>query len=99
MTVSMERFANTTRTGQQLELPQDGLLRLRATGPGIHLGVEHGTLLVTREGDTDDHVLEAGEQLDLSGPGLVVAWALAPAKVAVSRPATPGPSGPTARAA
>lgn len=68
------------------ELAENATLRLHAGGEGIHLRAERGTVLVTREGDTDDHVLEAGQTLRVTGKGLVVAWALTPSVLRV----TPG---------
>jgi hypothetical protein len=43
--------------------------------------VERGTVLVTREGDREDHVLEAGDELVLPRRGTAVAWAFTPAAV------------------
>ncbi|HUL57821.1 MAG TPA: DUF2917 domain-containing protein, partial [Anaeromyxobacteraceae bacterium] len=51
--------------------------------------VERGVVLVTREGDLEDHVLDAGMELLVSEPGLVVAWALAPSTLSVREAASP----------
>ncbi len=76
----------TTRTfGEAWELPENATLRLPA-GSGLAVRVERGTVLVTQEGDLDDHVLERGDELVLSRPGLAVAWAFADAALSV-RPA------------
>jgi hypothetical protein len=49
--------------------------------------VERGVVLVTRAGDLEDHVLERGMELRVSGPGLVIAWALEPSTVRVGEAA------------
>jgi hypothetical protein len=48
--------------------------------------VERGLVLVTRQGDAEDHVLEPGMELPLRGRGLAVAWALAPSTIRVEEP-------------
>ena len=48
--------------------------------------METGVVVVTREGDPEDHVLRAGETVVLPRRGKVVAWALQPARATV-RPA------------
>jgi hypothetical protein len=58
------------------ELGRDVTLRLPHGPGGQWLHVERGQVLVTLEGDPEDHVLSAGETLMLSGGGLAVAWAL-----------------------
>lgn len=62
----------------------DATLRLVPGRRELVLRVREGCLLVTQQDDPADHVLEAGEELRLSGRGLVVAWALSPSRVAVS---------------
>ena len=66
-----------------LALARDQVLRLPGGRGGARIRVDDGTVLVTREGDPVDHVLEAGEELRLPGRGLAVAWALAPSRVSV----------------
>jgi hypothetical protein len=51
-------------------------------GPVV-IRVESGLVLVTREGDPEDHVLRAGEVVVLPPRGKVVAWALEPAQAIV----------------
>jgi hypothetical protein len=51
-------------------------------GP-VAIRVESGLVLVTREGDPEDHVLRAGEAVVLPSHGKVVAWALEPARAKV----------------
>ncbi len=66
------------------ELARDATLRLRAGRAQVALRVTAGCVLVTREGDPEDHVLGSGDELRLSGPGLAVAWALSPARLVVA---------------
>lgn len=51
-------------------------------GP-VTIRVERGLVLVTREGDREDHVLRAGDALVLPPRGKVVAWALEPTRATV----------------
>ncbi len=51
-------------------------------GP-VTIRVERGLVLVTREGDREDHVLRAGDALVLPPSGKVVAWALEPTRATV----------------
>jgi hypothetical protein len=83
-TISMTAMVERSRSGR-MELPRDATLRLRAGAHGLRIRAEHGTVLVTREGDLDDHVLERGDEILVTGSGLVVAWALAPSAVVLSR--------------
>lgn len=70
--------------GQEVrELARDEVLRLPRRRAGFRIQVQEGTLVVTREGDPEDHVLEAGAALELTGPGLTLAWALEPSRVEV----------------
>ena len=47
--------------------------------------VERGTVLVTQEGDVEDHVLEAGDEIVLRARGLAVAWAFTQARISTWR--------------
>ncbi len=66
------------------ELGRDETLRLPLGRGRVVLRVASGCVLVTREGDPEDHVLGAGEELPLVGRGLAVAWALVPSSVVVA---------------
>jgi len=56
-------------------LARDAAVRVEA-GRGMELRCEVGTLLVTRAGDLEDHVLEAGDRIRLSRRDRAVVWAL-----------------------
>jgi hypothetical protein len=66
------------------ELARDATLRVRLGRAALALRVAAGCVMVTREGDPEDYVLGPGDELLLVGRGLVVAWALSPARLAVS---------------
>lgn len=99
----------TTKNPLRADLAENATLRLHAGARGVVVRAERGTVLVTREGDAEDHVLEPGRSLLVTGKGLVVAWALTPAAVRVrplpavspdpeNRPAVGGSwRGPSAR--
>jgi hypothetical protein len=78
-------------------LELDATLCLRPGREGLVVRATSGTVLVTQKGDLEDHVLEPGDQVRVRGDGLVVAWALTPAELAVrSAPlaqAEPAPAG------
>jgi hypothetical protein len=63
-------------------LGKDEVVRLpRRAGSVVR--VEAGVVLVTREGDPEDHVLEAGGAVALPRRGTAVAWALVPSRIAI----------------
>ncbi len=66
-------------------LARDQVLRLPAWREGSAVRVESGMVVVTREGDPEDHVLQAGAELRVPGHGLALAWALEPSRVEVRR--------------
>lgn len=70
-------------TGEELELAAGATMRLPLGRRAAIVRVARGTVLVTQEGDLDDHVLEAGDELALSGRGLAVAWAFTDAALSV----------------
>jgi DUF2917 family protein len=85
-TIWMEAARELSRSGR-FDLPRNGTMRLRAGRGGLVLRVEGGTVLVTREGDRVDHVAAPGRELRVTGPGLVVVWALEASALAVDRAA------------
>ena len=65
------------------DMALDETFRLVPGREGLVLHVRRGCLLATQEGDPRDHVLEAGDEVRLTGTGVVVAWALSPSDVVV----------------
>lgn len=57
-------------------LARDATVRVQAGRAGIELLCEAGTLLVTRAGDQEDHVLQPGDRIRLSRRDHAVIWAL-----------------------
>ena len=87
-------------TPTTLDLTRDATVRLPpGKGPTVVRAVL-GTVVVTREGDGDDHVLTPGMEVRLPPVGLAVAWAVAPSRIQVwhepTRAAASGPSLPRA---
>ena len=81
-TMSWWRHDPTEAMGER-RLGLDATLRLAPGRRGLALRVHEGCVLVTQQGDELDHVLTAGEEVRLSGHGVVVAWALSPSRIAV----------------
>jgi hypothetical protein len=80
-------FARTTRSlgfthGASQALPKDGTVRITRYRD-VSVAVDSGVVLVTREGDLEDHVLEAGMELRLPRRGVAVAWALEPSTIRI----------------
>jgi hypothetical protein len=67
---------------ETFDLEVDQTLRL-PRGLAVIIRVERGTVLVTQEGDPEDHVLEGRGELVVPAGGLAVAWAFTHARVAV----------------
>ncbi len=92
----MARTIRTTRAGAgsawDLDENESMVLPHRSRENVVH--VHRGTVLVTQQGDREDHVLEPGDELPLRRRGRTVAWAFTPASISV-RPAggrtPPGP--------
>ena len=64
-------------------LGKDETIHLSGRRGPMAIRVESGLVLVTREGDPEDHVLRAGEAVVVPPRGKVVAWALKPARATV----------------
>ncbi len=77
----VERFRGAQGAAEgEHELAANAVLRL----PRRRLvRVVAGQVVVTRAGDPEDHVLEAGAELDLAGYGRALAWALQPSRIEV----------------
>ena len=67
------------------QLGKDGTSHLSGSRGPVAIRVESGVVVVTREGDPEDHVLRAGETVVLPARGKVVAWAIEPARASVRR--------------
>lgn len=68
---------------QVLDLTADETLRIPHGRGGTVVRVERGLLVVTREGDPEDHVLQPGMELRLPASGRSVGWALAASRIQV----------------
>lgn len=67
--------------GDRRRLAGNATMRLPPGRNATIVRVERGTVLVTQEGDLEDHVLEAGDEIVLPRGGLAVAWALTDAVI------------------
>lgn len=87
---TMRRFLRRWGAGEREEacvgesqfLARDEVLRIPG-GREASLRVDRGVVLVTREGDPEDHVLLSGMEVAVPGRGKTLAWALEPALVHV----------------
>ncbi|MCM2332562.1 MAG: DUF2917 domain-containing protein [Anaeromyxobacteraceae bacterium] len=70
-------------TPRTLDLPRDGTVRLPPGRGETVVRAVLGTVVVTREGDAEDHVLTPGAELRLPPAGLAVAWAMAASRIQV----------------
>lgn len=71
---------------RELILARDGAWSLVVGRRGAAVRCTAGLLLVTSEGDPEDHVLAAGEALAVRRPGRLAVWALQPSRAWVDRP-------------
>jgi two-component system, NtrC family, sensor histidine kinase HydH len=65
------------------DLAENATLRLPRRRVATVVRAERGTVLVTRGGDREDHVLEPGDELVLPRGGLAVAWAFTDATLSM----------------
>jgi hypothetical protein len=80
-------WSGTGRVERSWQLRRDETSHLSGWHGEVAIRVESGLVVVTREGDPEDHVLRAGEAVVLPPRGKVVAWALQPARATVRRAA------------
>lgn len=71
-------------------LAENAAMRVSRRDAAVVVSVERGTVLVTREGDLADHVLEQGDEMFLPHGGLAVAWAFTEATISVRELARAG---------
>ncbi len=81
-------MATTIRTTQKppresWDLAENATLKLPRRRAAAVVRAERGTVLVTRGGDREDHVLEPGDELVLPRGGLAVAWAFTDATISL----------------
>lgn len=94
----MERRTKATALrgpGEGWELAENATMRLPRGRSTVIVRVERGTVLVTQEGDLEDHVLEPGDEIALGAGRLAVAWAFTEAAISV-REAAPSAWSPPA---
>jgi hypothetical protein len=84
------RTATIPSTGGRWELAENATMRLPRGRRGTCVRVERGTVLVTQQGDLEDHVLETGDEIVLPVRGLAVAWAFTDAAISAREAALPG---------
>ncbi|WP_437964775.1 drug/metabolite exporter YedA [Sorangium sp. So ce260] len=72
------------REASRIELGKGGLWTHRLRGGPLFLSCTAGSVWITREGEPDDVVLEAGASYGGEGRGLLVVEALEPAQIAVA---------------
>ncbi len=66
------------------DLAENQAVRLTPGRAGVVIRVNSGCIVVTQEGDREDYVVRAGEDLRMSGTDIVVAWAVSPSSFVVS---------------
>jgi hypothetical protein len=67
-----------------LELELDETWSVVAGRSGIEVRCTRGLVMITREGDPEDHVLPGGGTFVASRPGRVAIWAFQPARLRIS---------------
>jgi hypothetical protein len=78
-------------TGGTWELAENATMRLPRGRLAVVVRAERGMVLITQEGDPEDHVLEPGDEIVFPvGGGLAVAWAFTDAVISVRRAALIG---------
>jgi len=68
---------------QRWELAENQTMRLPRGRVATLVRVERGTVLVTQQGDHEDHVLERGDEIVVRRRGLAVAWAFTEATISL----------------
>jgi Protein of unknown function (DUF2917) len=65
------------------DLDENSVMRLSRRGVEVVVRVDRGTVLVTQQGDLEDHVLEPGDELRIRRGDLAVAWAFTDATLSL----------------
>ncbi|HSD18852.1 MAG TPA: ATP-binding protein [Anaeromyxobacter sp.] len=81
MTTMTSPAPNTAR--ERWELAENQTMSLPRRRVATVVRVERGTVLVTQQGDYEDHVLEQGDELVVRRSGLAVAWAFTEATISM----------------
>jgi hypothetical protein len=81
--MATENRTNPRTTPVAWDLAENAAMRVSRRGVAVVVRVDRGTVLVTRQGDLQDHVLEPGDELRLPRGGLAVAWAFTDATISV----------------
>ena len=71
--------------GQELDLGKDATWSARVGGSAVEVRCSRGMLLVTLEGDVEDHVLPEGESFVTTRRGRLAVWALEASRLRVKR--------------
>jgi hypothetical protein len=66
-------------------LPENAVMPLPRGRSAKVVRVESGTVMITQEGDLEDHVLVSGDEIRLHAHGLAVAWAFTKAALSVRK--------------
>lgn len=80
---SSQRKAN--RPAAEVRIGTRSLYRLQGDHRGERIDVVAGLVWVTQSGDTQDHLLQHGESLEITRPGTVLAEGMAESAVRVIR--------------
>lgn len=72
-------------TVESWEARRDETRRLSPARGATEIRVEAGVAVVTQAGHAEDFVLEPGQAIRVSGPGLAVIWALEASRVVIRR--------------
>ena len=82
---AMRSWLSRGDEGRELELGKDATWSARIGGSAVEVRCSRGVLLVTLEGDVEDHVLSEGESFVTTRRGRLAVWALEAARLRVKR--------------
>jgi hypothetical protein len=84
----MQARTNSNRVpgaGEPWVLAENAVMPLPRGRSATVVRVESGTVLITQEGDLEDHVLVSGDEILLRARGLAVAWAFTKAALSLRK--------------